>query len=441
MTERTKTLQLRVGVGAVSSPLEVGAERAPTLARELAKTLINIGCEVVELGTINSPDTATSAGRKLAESHVDAVAISAVCWFEDYLILDLLEECNIPILLWAIPGMETGALCGTQQLTAYLKQLDVPFTCVFGEIGDSESLSRASSFLRGAALKSKLRRSLIGIAGHHVNGMTHTAPNEITLKKVVGPRVVRMDLPALLERAKAMSEKDAMELWAKLRGKAGSCEVDDAEGIDSMRVYAALREAVDKDGLDAITVGCYPHLMGRVCLAASLLADDGIPMACEGDVHGAVGQYILQLLTGQPTHNTDWLDPVDDESVIFTHCGSGSFSLAEDKQNITLGSVRLMGQGVCALFTARPGPVTLVSINTHQRGYQCALLEGEAIPTEMVFPGNPVCVRFGKPVKQLIDWIHEMGIGHHWMIGYGHVAAEVRDWAKIAGSELHIMEL
>jgi L-fucose isomerase-like protein len=180
--------------------------------------------------------------------------------------------------------------------------------------------------------------------------------------------------------------------------------------------------------------------MGRVCLAASLLADEGVPLACEGDVHGAVGQFLLQLLTGQPTHNTDWLDPVDDRSVVFTHCGSGSFSLAEKPDTIRLASVRLMGQGACALFTAKPGPVTLVNINTHPSGYQCALLEGQAVPADMVFPGNPVRVQFHVPVKRLIDWIHDAGLGHHWMIGYGHVGDAIRLWARIVGPELRLVE-
>ena len=58
-------------------------------------------------------------------------------------------------------------------------------------------------------------------------------------------------------------------------------------------------------------------------------------LACEGDVNGAVGQLMLTLLTGQPTHNTDWLDPLDDGTVVFTHCGSGSFSLAEQPSDIS----------------------------------------------------------------------------------------------------------
>jgi L-fucose isomerase-like protein len=263
--------------------------------------------------------------------------------------------------------------------------------------------------------------------------MTEVAANEFALKKSMGPRVVNLDLPQLLARAQEFSKEEALTFWKSICEKSNRCLVSDEAGIDSVRVYRAIKELVEANRLDALTAGCYPHLMGRVCLAASLLADEGIPLGCEGDINGAVGQLMLTLLTDGPTHNTDWLEPLEDGSVVLTHCGSGSFDLAEKKDDITLASVRLMGQGVCSLFPAKPGPVTLVSLIPMGEGYQCAVLEGEAISTSMVFPGNPLRVRFNEPTEKIIDWIHEEGIGHHWMAGYGHVADEILAWAKIVG--------
>ncbi len=433
-------LRPTVAVAGLCSPLEVGADQAPVLAESLAKLLGAQGLDIVPLGAVDTAEKARAAGRLCAEQHVDAIACASASWFEDYLVVDMLEEHTVPVLLWSTPGMETGALCGSQQLTSYLKQLEWPYGCVFGTVEDPECLGRALGYLLAAGLKSRLRRARIGLAGQRIGGMTHTAPNEFALKRAIGPRVVPLDVPLLLERAAEFAPEQTMPLWRELVGRAATNRVPDEDGRDSMGVYLALREIVAQEGLDALTVGCYPHLMGRVCLAASLLADEGIPMACEGDVNGAVGQLMLQLLTGAPTHCTDWLNPLEDRTVSFTHCGSGSFSLAERQSDITLADVRLMGQGACALFPARPGPVTLLSLIGTGSGYQCALLEGDALPTEMVFPGNPVRVSFDRPVGELIDWIHAEGIGHHWMIGYGHVAAAVRHWAAIAGPAVRLVE-
>jgi L-fucose isomerase-like protein len=311
---------------------------------------------------------------------------------------------------------------------------------VYGPIAAGDGLERAMAFLRAAALKGRLRRSRIGFGGYRVAGMTEVSACEISLKKAIGPRVVPLDMPRLLARAREIPEEHARGLWREVAGRSGACKAAEKDGLDSMQVYVAVKEIVEKGRLDALTIGCYPHLMGRVCLAASLLADEGIPLGCEGDVNGAVGQLILSSLSGNPTHNADWLEPLEDGTVVFTHCGSGSFSLAEDPRDITLGPVRLMDQGVCALFPARTGPVTLTSLLPRGDGYQLALLEGEAIRTGMVFPGNPLRVRFPQPAARLIDWIFDEGIGHHWMAGYGRFGEEIREWAGLCGPGLKLIE-
>lgn len=439
MSIQKRALIPRVGVASLCSPLEVGADRAPQAAADLAKRLQAAGCEVIELGPADRPERAVAAGRKMAEEHVHAVALVATSWFEDYLVFDLLEECGVPLLLWSLPGMETGALCGVQQLTACLKQLGTPYRAVYGPMESPECQHHAQAFLRASALSYRLRRARIGLAGHRVGGMTEVTVNELAMKKAFGPRIVPLDLPQLLAAAGAVPDQQVTQQWQEVVGRAAGCQVPEAEGLDSMKTHAAVRQLIDRHGLDALAIGCYPHLMGRVCLAASLLADEGIPLACEGDVNGALGQLILTLLTGQPTHNTDWLDPLDEDTVVLTHCGSGSFSLAERPEDVQLASVRLMGQGVCALFPARPGPVTLLNIMPCESGYQVALLEGEAESTPMVFPGNPLRVGFGCPIAELIDWIHDEGIGHHWMAGYGHVGEEIRHWARLAGSNVRLI--
>ena len=431
----------RVGVLGLCSPLEVGADRAPVVAAQLADLLRQAGGDVVLAEAVDTADRAAAAGRRLAAAQADAVLLAPTSWCEDYLVLDLVEECAAPLFFWPQPGMETGALCGTQQHTAALRQLGHrAYACTFGAVDDEDCRRVALDFLRAAALRARLRRARIGIAGHHLTGMTHTAANEFALKRAVGPRVVWLDLPALLAQAAAVPAADATARWREVCRCASSTDVSAAAGVDSVQLYNALRAAVTAHGLAALTVGCYPQLMGRVCLAASLLADEGVPLACEGDVHGAIGQYLLQLLTGQPPHNTAWHDPGDEQRVVFTHCGSGSFALAPARAAVRLASVRLMGQGVCALFPARPGPVTLVNLTPSADGYLCGLLEGEAEPTDMVFPGNPVRVRFAPPVKRLLAWVHETGLGHHWMIGYGHVGAAVRAWAGLAGPGLRLLE-
>lgn len=430
-----------IGVASLSSPLEVGADRAPTACHNAANLLKSFGYEVYEAGSIDSPQKAMVAGRTLAEKHVNGIMLASASWFEDYLVLDMLEECKVPLLIWSLPGMETGALCGSQQLTAILKQLGHCYDCVYGSLEDENLQKKVKPYLQATALYKKLRTARIGLAGHRVSGMTEASANEFMLKKAIGPRIVPIAMPRLLRAADAIKDDAVQEQWKRLSNRSGCCRVEEHSGLRSIKMYQALKEVIAAEGLDAIAFGCYPDWMGVACIASSLLADEGVPVGCEGDVNGAVGQLILTLLTGHPTHNTDWLEPLHDNTIVFSHCGSGSFELAADKQEIVLSPVRLANTGVCALFPAKPGIVTLLNLMPHSNGYQIALLTGEAVPATMVFPGNPLRVRFPHPIGRIIDWIHEKGIGHHWMAGYGEVSDQLRYWANMAGQAVDLIEL
>ncbi len=435
MSLNSGKIRIRLGIASVSSPLEVGASDAPALLDQLQQAACG-AIQDVEIcrppKAVTDPSSAAEAGRYFYDQRVDAACVVAACWFEDYLVLDLLEECDVPVVAWARPGMETGSLCGMQQLGFMLKQLHKPFLFVFDEVGAPPALARVREFASAAALRSRLRRARIGHLGHRVLGMTETTANELALKKTLGPRIVHIDSQVFLQRA-ARVPADAVDgPWKHLKTQVGRVTSTDDAGIESMQVYTALKETVQELGLSAVAVGCYPHLMGKVCLSASLLGEDGVPMACEGDVNGAVGMLLLTNLTGEPVHNTDLLDPIPAEnSIVFSHCGSGGFSLASSPAEVTLGPVRLMNCGLCALFTARPGPVTLVNIVAEADGYRMAALFGEAIETDMVFPGNPLRVRFATDFRKILSWIAEEGLGHHWMAAYGDVRPALQHLAAM----------
>jgi L-fucose isomerase-like protein len=266
--------------------------------------------------------------------------------------------------------------------------------------------------------------------------MMETTPHELMLKKLFGPRVVGIDSQVFLERAARAPAEVAAGHWEELSGQVGQVTATREAGIEALQVHAALKEMIAEAGLSAVAVGCYPHLMGKVCMPISLLAEEGVPVACEGDVNGSLGMLMLTELTGQPTHNTDLLDPIPAEnSIVFSHCGNGAFSLAASPAQVTLGPVRLMNRGVCCLFPARPGWVTLVNVVPTLDGYRLGVLYGEAMETDMVFPGNPLRVHFASDYRDILAWIAAEGLGHHWMAAYGDLRRPLGDLARMVGCE------
>jgi L-fucose isomerase-like protein len=427
---------IRLGLAVVASPLEVGADRAPALLDDLQAALSNRGKLVLfpHQIPVKSVQDAVRAGREFYDKRVHAICIAAASWFEDYLVLDMLEECDVPVIIRGLPGMETGSLCGTQQLGYMLKQLSKPYKLLYGDLASGSDLKRLLEYASAAAVRYHLRRARIGYLGHRVEGMTETTGHELALKKVFGPRIVGIDSQVFLDGVARIESEAIQERWQEIKKRVGSVKCGDDDGLESLRVYDFMKTLIGEKMLNAVAVGCYPHLMGKVCLAASLLGEEGIPVACEGDVNGAMAMMMLSWLSSEPTHNTDLLNPIpEDNAIVFSHCGSGGFSLAKDNSEITLAPVRLMDRGLCCLFTAKPGPVTLVNIAPTMESYEMAVMEGMALETDMVFPGNPLKVRFESDYREVLSWIGDEGLGHHWMAAYGAFRQELADLADVVG--------
>jgi L-fucose isomerase-like protein len=330
--------------------------------------------------------------------------------------------------------MNTGSMCGGQQFGCVLTELDKPHRFVFGPANDSGAISCISDYVTAANLAAALRKTRMGLVGYRVPGMTEVTFDELELKAVLGPRTVHYGLETVEKTMSDVSEAEAMDVWQKRMAHVRKVSVGKADIIDSMRGYLALKRFAEGDRLSGMAIECYPRFMGRLCLACSLLADEGIVVGCEADMNSTVAMLMLARLTGQPVHNTDGLGvDMAEGSIVFSHCGNGSMSLAESPDKIEIDHVRLKHQGACVLFPGRPGLVTLVNIVGRRGTYRIGVASGEAIPTGMVFAGNPTKVVLEGGVKHYLDVIARKELGHHWMIGYGDVRKPLRELCNFLG--------
>lgn len=438
---RLSALKPKVGFFMMVHPYEEGGEKTPELFRRALANLIKIGVEVVEADeVVRDEKSALRTAKKFKKNEVDLLCLVEATWSSDYLVLDILEEIEVPMITWALPGINTGSLCGTQQLDCVLKELRKTYKFVYGDVEEENVYQKIKRYARAVSLKNHLRKARLGLVGYRIKGMTEVTFDELELKSLLGPRIVHFGLNNLKSEIGKINNKQAEKVWIKVKEEVGNVNVDDKEGLNSVKAYLVLKKWVKEKNLLGLAVECYPDFMGKVCLAYSLLSEEGIPGSCEGDVNSLVAMLMLQLLTGSPVHNTDLLIPYkQDNSILFSHCGSGGFSLAEDKGKISLSPVRLANRGVCVLLPGRPGKVTLVNLVGRKDTYRMCILEGKAVKTEMVFAGNPVRVRFPIPVNEFLDMVAANGFGHHWMIGYGNVKEELENFCRLV--ELRYMSV
>lgn len=424
-----------IGLVALAGEYEVGFKDTHALLESVGSELNKLGFNIVKADDVMYDSASVKkAVTALKGKEFDILCVCVGTWSEDHHLLDLLDYYDRPVVLWAFPAVETGSLCGVQQICCVLKELDKEYFYVYGHPGDENVHREIAGFARAAALKNRLRHTKIGTIGGRIKGMTEIAFDEFEIKDRTGIRIVNLDEDELSAAFDKTAESTAGQLWNELKSKAAKITSTDEHGIESVRYYFAMKSLIGQYGLEGLCIKCYPRFMGKICLGYSLLAEEGIVGGCEGDVNNTVSMKILYELTGKPIHNTDLLYPDKDlNTILYSHCGSGGFSIAKSKEDIRFGPVRLADTGVCVLFPAKAGKVTLINLVGRKGTYRMSVVVGESVECGMEFPGNPLKVRLNRDVMEINRQIAMDGIGHHWMGGYGDVSKELEHFCRLNG--------
>jgi L-fucose isomerase-like protein len=116
---------------------------------------------------------------------------------------------------------------------------------------------------------------------------------------------------------------------------------DDAlENVAALKI--AMKKLAGRYGCNAIAIQCWNALQGELgimpCAANSLLNEEGIPVVCETDIHGAITAVIVEAATLEDTRSffADWTvrHPDNENGELLQHCGPWPISVAKGKPSI-----------------------------------------------------------------------------------------------------------
>ncbi|MBD3254364.1 MAG: hypothetical protein GF383_04685 [Candidatus Lokiarchaeota archaeon] len=410
----------KVGFCVVYHPFEENAEKAPFICEKsfsLLKSIENI--EVIEAKElIKDLKSSLSTAEYFWENRVDLICVKLATWSSDNLVLEMNSHCNVPFIFWSYSHMHAGSMCGAQQFNMVFKELGKE--CIFVYRDDQSALDKIINYSYCVYIKNKLRLARFLKIGARTQGMSEVACDEFSVKEVFGSSIYTIGFEDIEHKRLQIGEKHVKGKWSEIKNSIKNISISEEDGLIALRYYLALKDLIGAEQISGITVECYPNHMGKYCLSFSLLADKGIPGACEGDVNALILMFILMHLSRGPVHN---IDPLylyeEDDSIIGSHCGSGSFQLAISLNDIELANVRLANEGTCVLFPSKPGKVTMANLVGRKETYRMGIISGEAIKTELIFPGNPIRVKLPIPIGEYLDIVEAHGLGHHWIIAYG----------------------
>ena len=234
-------LKPKVGFFMLCHPGEEGREEASSLFQKAVTELGKLDLDVVAIEeVVEDENSARRAAQEFKKEDVDAICLMEGTWSSDYLALDILEEVNVPLITWGLPGIRKGSLCGVQQIDCVLTELGKPYKFIYGSIEEKEPYEKIEGYAKAASLKRILRKARLGLVGYRIRGMTEVTFDELELKSLLGPRIVHFGLGELKNEMGKVCHEEAEKIWQEIKKKVGKVNAEEKEGINSIRAYLVL---------------------------------------------------------------------------------------------------------------------------------------------------------------------------------------------------------
>ncbi|PYY06348.1 MAG: hypothetical protein DMG69_23560 [Acidobacteria bacterium] len=358
--------------------------------------------------------------------------------------LTLAQQWPGPIVLWATPErpgdgkVSSCSLVGQHLWASNLRQARHPFELVYGD-PDSDSvrgdLARA---IRLARTTSKLQQAKIGMIGGHAPGYMDFAADPFLLRQSIGIQLHALSLLQFVDRARAIEEQrlngDVREV--KKMGLP-LLDIEEPDLAIQSRSYLAMRDLMQEESLQALSIQCWPELpevLQWPYLAISRLTTEGRAVSMEGDVDGAIAEWMGISLDLGPGFLTDWLEH-DDSSIFLWHPGMAPLSMCYAAGE-TNGPVLARHFNITRPLVV-DAPLQTDQAATVMRLWHCdgqyfmTAVEGQAVRPRRKLTGNTVLFETEKNVPEYFDTLIHGGMPHHVLLFYGHCGDTFRRLARM----------
>lgn len=377
--------------------------------------------------------------KRFRQRGVNALFLPHCNFGQEETVLRLGRALQVPMLVWgprdsAPEGLcdrMTDTQCGLFATGKALYRGGVPFTYLENShLTDPVFEKGMRDFLTAGRIMAQLRGARIAQISVRPQPFLSVMINESELLERFGFEVVPVHASRITDDALAL--RDTAEAKAILEGYRAAGIECSAMNVDRLSNMAGLELAIRKfaaeNGCGSVVSECwniYASTLGiRPCAVFGNLADSGLPVACENDIHGAVSMLIAQACNNanEPVFLADLTQrhPTNDNAELLWHCGPFPKGLRKEAAHAFLKD----GMGNWEL---KSGALTLIRFDGCRGEYR--LLCGQAQTCDgPQTNGNYVWVE----VDDWTRWERILVTGpyiHHVAAVYGDYADAVRQAA------------
>jgi L-fucose isomerase-like protein len=342
-----------------------------------------------------------------------------------------------PPVLWATPEKPEGdmisscSLVGAHAWASTLRQMGHMFELVYGDPDAPETRQRLSEAIRLAVTARRLRSARLGLVGGQAPGYFAMSADPFSIHRGLGAQVQTFSLLEFANAVNGLSEADVAGDVTKVKALGlPHKDTSDEDLPMASRLYLAMRSFLDNEGLDAMTVRCWPEMPNTFgqwpYLGIARLTDEGRAVACEGDADGALSAWIGESLGLGRCYLTDWLEH-DWETITLWHGGAAPMALCapvgEPGGPRIARHFNIKKPAVVEATLRENMPVTIMRFWRCDGSYYLTAREGRTIKPKRHLMGTNAVAQLEKEDPRL--WFEELchqGMPHHAAVFEGHSA-------------------
>lgn len=271
----------------------------------------------------------------------------------EYVCARLAKELGVPVLLWGPlderPEPDGVRLrdtqCGLFATGKVLRRFQIPFTYLTNcRLNDPVFERGIRDFLTVCNIVQTFRNiRILQIAPRPFDFWT-TMCNEGELLERFNIQLAPIPMPELTDEVKkAKEEKTEVKEVVNYCEENMEIMIKEEELLNVAALKVAMKRLSEKYGCKAIAIQCWNALQAELgvmpCAANALLNDEGIPVVCETDIHGAITSLLVEAAGMDETRSffADWTirHPDIENGELLQHCGPWPISIAKEKAKLT----------------------------------------------------------------------------------------------------------
>lgn len=324
-----------------------------------AEKLNELGIEFVDITDINiegllyNDEDMEKIAEKFMAEKVDGLMLPHCNFGTEFVCARLAKKLNVPVLLWGPlderPDSNGVRLrdtqCGLFATGKVLRRFKVPFTYLTNCRLDDPVFERGvRDFIAVCNVVKTFNNIRILQISTRPFEFWSTMCNEGELLEKFNIQLSPIPMTELVEEVKSVrgNKAELSQMIAYIEKNMIVKIKDDA--VESVAALAiALQNLIRKYGCSAGAMQCWNALQDEIgimpCAANAILNEQGIPIVCETDIHGAVTALIAEAaaMNEQRGFFADWTirHPDIENGELLQHCGPWPMSVAKEKPLLT----------------------------------------------------------------------------------------------------------